>query len=116
MTSRKQVVNYYKDALNCSSLTFLKIRENTEWHCSYFPVLLKNKEQLLEVQQSLNKKDIFPRRYFYPSLNAPNYVNFAELEVSQNVVEKILCLPLNEDLNPENIRIISRIVNEVIKG
>jgi len=39
---------------------------------------------LLEAQQRMNALDIFPRRYFYPSLNTLPYVQAGAMEVSEN--------------------------------
>ena len=47
----------------------------------------------VKVQKALNKGNIFPRRYFYPSLNPINYVKFTEMKNSEDVAKKIICLP-----------------------
>jgi dTDP-4-amino-4,6-dideoxygalactose transaminase len=49
---------------------------------------------LLEVQARMNENNIFPRRYFNPSLNTINYVRHAACPVSEDVASRILCLPL----------------------
>jgi dTDP-4-amino-4,6-dideoxygalactose transaminase len=92
ISSRKNAVEYYLKNLNDQKLVFMKIRENTQWNYSYFPVLFKSEEALLKVQSNLNSAYIFPRRYFYPSLNTIKYVN--GLKKHQVI---LVCL-LNSDL------------------
>lgn len=103
IAKRKEIVNAYNNALKNSRLKFLKIRENTEWNYSYYPVIFESEEQLLKAQKSLNEKDIFPRRYFYPSLNTLNYVDNTELPVTDSIAKRVLCLPLYHDLKKEEI-------------
>lgn len=67
ISERKKVVDFYNASLNFKILKGLKLRENTSWNYSYFPVVFESEEQLLKVQKVLNENDIFPRRYFYPS-------------------------------------------------
>ena len=39
----------------------------------YFPIVLKDEEETLKVKKALNEQQIFPRRYFYPSLDTLSY-------------------------------------------
>src|SRR5690554_5337756 len=55
---------------------------------------LGSEETLLTTQKQLNDKNIFPRRYFYPSLNTLDYVNGKPMPVSEHIASRILCLPL----------------------
>ncbi|MCO5280011.1 MAG: DegT/DnrJ/EryC1/StrS family aminotransferase [Chitinophagales bacterium] len=89
ISARKEVVTLYNNQLNFSVIQKLKIRENTEWNFSYYPVIFENEEMLLEVQKKLNKADIFPRRYFYPSLNTINYVQGQSAPISKSIASKI---------------------------
>lgn len=70
---RRREVDYYNAHLDFSSLKKMELRENTELNYSYYPVILENESQLLKVQKKLNDNDVFPRRYFYPSLNTIAY-------------------------------------------
>jgi dTDP-4-amino-4,6-dideoxygalactose transaminase len=92
--SRKEAVEYYNANLNFEKLQGLKIRENTNWNYSYYPILFESEEKLLEVQQALNEVDIFPRRYFYPSLNTIEYTKGQVMPISEDVASRVMCLPL----------------------
>jgi dTDP-4-amino-4,6-dideoxygalactose transaminase len=110
-SERKKVVDFYNDSLDFSNLKALKIRENTEWNYSYFPVIFNSEEILLKVQSELLKEKIIPRRYFYPSLNTINYINGEKMPVSESIAARILCLPLYVGLSNADLEKITHIIN-----
>jgi len=109
---RKKVVDYYNTNLDFTKLSKIKIRENTQWNYSYYPVVFETETKLLEVQKALNEQQIFPRRYFYPSLNTVNYVNSNEMKVSESVASRILCLPLAYEIDEIFLEKICLIINK----
>ena len=109
---RRKVVDFYNKNLDFSKLKTLKIRENTQWNYSYYPVIFENEAQLLIVQKVLNENQIFPRRYFYPSINTIEYVNGNSMPVSESIASKILCLPLYVGISVENMTKIVTLINE----
>ncbi len=112
VASRKKVVDQYATLLDFSKVTPLKIRENTVWNYSYYPVVFESETQLLEVQKSLNEAEIFPRRYFFPSLNTIPYVNGASMPVSESIAARVMCLPLYEGLEEDDVLRIISIINK----
>ena len=62
----------------------------------------------------LNALKIFPRRYFYPSLDTLPYIKDQECLVSRNISSRILCLPLYHDLEIDNIELICNEIRKVI--
>jgi dTDP-4-amino-4,6-dideoxygalactose transaminase len=111
LASRKAVVDFYNTTLNFSKLQKIKIRANTKWNYSYYPVIFETEADLLKVQKALNEQQIFPRRYFYPSLNTIPYVKDFSMPISESVASRILCLPLYFELKPEDLEMIVRIIN-----
>ena len=111
---RKKVVEYYDRSLNFEKLRSFQLAENTTWNYSYYPVIFESKEMLLKVQRILNSNDIFPRRYFYPSLNKIEYTNGRSMPVSELIAEKILCLPLYVGLTEEELNLIVILLNPII--
>lgn len=101
--ARKEIVAFYNNHLDFSKLQKLKIREGTEWNYSYYPVIFENELELLKVMKSMNKHDIFPRRYFYPSLNTLNYTRNSKMEFSESISSRILCLPLYKGLKASQL-------------
>ncbi|WP_264525305.1 DegT/DnrJ/EryC1/StrS family aminotransferase [Flavobacterium sp. N502536] len=108
---RKNLVHFYNDNLDFSKVYSIKIRENTDWNYSYYPLIFENEEQLLKTQKVLNENEIFPRRYFYPSLNTIEYVNSAKMPVSESVASRIMCLPLYVGLQLAELEKIISIIN-----
>ena len=111
LLSRKGVVDYYDATLDFSTLRKIKIRENTKWNFSYYPVVFETEQQLLQVQKALNEQQIFPRRYFYPSLNSLPYVNKVSMPFSESIASRILCLPLSHDLPNSDTQKIVKLIN-----
>jgi dTDP-4-amino-4,6-dideoxygalactose transaminase len=62
------------------------------------------------VRDALNKASIFPRRYFYPSLNNLPYVQNRPMPVTESVAVRVLCLPLYHDLSSTDVKKIVDIV------
>ena len=56
--------------------------------------------------------DVFPRKYFSPSLNKIEYVNYQSMPISEDVSSRILCLPLYVGLEQFYIQKIVNIINE----
>lgn len=111
LSERKKVVEYYNQNLDFSKLKKIVIREHTEWNYSYYPVIFPDEITLLKVQGALNDKDIFPRRYFYPSLNTVKYIKAPEMEVSESISSRVLCLPLYVGLSSSDLNQIVTIIN-----
>ena len=100
--SRKKVVENYRNNLEIL-VTFQEQNKEASENYSYFPVLFKDEEELLKVQKSLNDENIFPRRYFYPSLDTLHYINpKQECKISRDISKRVLCLPLYAELEKEN--------------
>lgn len=91
---RKKVVDFYNLNLNFDRISKMRLRGNTDWNYSYYPVIFESEEELLNVQKALNLKNINPRRYFFPSLNTLSYVGKASMPISESISRRVLCLPL----------------------
>jgi dTDP-4-amino-4,6-dideoxygalactose transaminase len=111
INKRKEIVSVYQAMLKFDNLTPLKIRENTIWNYSYFPVIFENEKRLLHIQNKLNSKNIFPRRYFYPSLNTIKFVDGKKMPVSESISKRILCLPLYDSLKQNEQEKVIQIIN-----
>lgn len=111
--SRKKTVEKYKSKITKTSLQFLEIREETEWNYHYFPVIFDTESILLEVKEKLEKHQIYPRRYFYPSLNTLPYINQEDCcPISTAISKRVLCLPLYANMEEEVQNLIITLINE----
>jgi dTDP-4-amino-4,6-dideoxygalactose transaminase len=109
--SRSKVVKYYDDNLNWNNLKKMQIRSNTLWNYSYYPILFSSEQQLLEIQEKLNSIGVFPRRYFYPSLNTVKYVVRQTKFISESTASRVICLPLYAGLSCDELELIVSIIN-----
>lgn len=95
---RKEIWDKYHEALH-GKVGFQKINNDSTNNYHYFPIVLKDENQVLKLQQAMNEKQIFPRRYFHPSLDTLEYLQpQSPMEVSQSLAKRILCLPIYPDL------------------
>ncbi len=108
--NRKKISEYYDASLASCEVGKLELNRDLTYNYSYYPVLFATEADLLNVMQGLNLKSIFPRRYFFPSLNTLPFINSAAMPVSQSVSERILCLPLYYNLGFEEVDIIAHVV------
>ena len=115
IADRKNKYKYYHSALSVNSIIrFQKIKFG-KTNYSYFPIILEDQKILFRIIDRLNDNDIYPRRYFYPSVNAFNKIaGNEEREISENIANHILCLPLYFDLNLKEMDKIIHIINEAI--
>lgn len=109
---RKKIVAIYDQYLNFNKIDRIKIRENTIWNYSYYPIIFKTEEDLIVVMDKLNNQNIYPRRYFYPSLNKVEYTKGESMPISESISSRILCLPLYKDLSEVDAQLIIKIINE----
>lgn len=105
---RKIVFENYSNELK-GLVQFQEQNENATENYSYFPVVFDSEEQLLKVQKALHVEQIFPRRYFYPSLDTLDYIEpKRECKISRDISKRILCLPIYAELD-------TNVQNEIIK-
>jgi len=63
------------------------------------------------VQKALNSEDIYPRRYFYPSLDTLDYINPSQFcRISRDIASRILCLPIYAELQTTDVHKICEII------
>jgi dTDP-4-amino-4,6-dideoxygalactose transaminase len=109
-SSRKEIVKHYETALGDFPVKRLKIRPETQWNYSYYPVIFKDEVQLLRVKSALESEQIFTRRYFYPSLNKLPYVSSKPLPIAESISNSVLCLPLFVGLKKTDIDKIIKLI------
>jgi len=114
ITKREQIwMRYYNELSNILQLQ--KINQNSSNNFSYFPIIFNNTNQLLKIKAILNNYNIFPRRYFYPSLDTLSYVKPQQyMNISRSISERILCLPLYPDLPLKTQSLIIKLIKENI--
>jgi len=98
LNKRKNVYERYEKELE-ELVNFQTANKDASKNYAYFPIILKDEKQMFRIKDALNKEDIFPRRYFYPSLDTLSYIEpKQECKVSQDIARRILCLPIYPEL------------------
>lgn len=105
LSKRKENYEYYKELLN-GYVYMTDIPENFTYNYIYFPIVFKNEEQLLKCFDALAEKNVFARRYFYPSLNDTGLFGESNTPVATDISKRIGCLPLDTYLEKEDIELI----------
>ena len=111
ITSKRKIIHDQYIAELKGVVAFQQQNRYSSQNYSYFPVLFENETELKKIQQALNEKSIFPRRYFFPSLDSLSYIKPNQFcSVSRSVSKKILCLPMYDGLlGDEQMQIIQTI-------
>jgi dTDP-4-amino-4,6-dideoxygalactose transaminase len=111
---RKAISERYITNLEGLEISYQVWHENSENNYAYFPVIFNNEEIMHKCILELNANEIFTRRYFYPSLaNTLPYLPNQEMDVTDNVSKRILCLPLYTELTYEEVDLITRLIRRV---
>jgi len=110
ISKRKSVSQLYDELLQNTPLNKPLIRAETDYNYAYYPVLFPGEQSLLNVKKALNEQDIYPRRYFYPGLETLPYVERCEVPVATDISQRVLCLPLYDELEPQTIIKISEVI------
>lgn len=114
ISQRKRVSELYDSQLK-GVVERPKMQDELDYNYAYYPVLFKNEADLLKVFDALKAQGIFPRRYFWPSLNTLPYVVYQSCPISEDICSRVACLPLYPDLSNEEVLKICQIIKEVLK-
>ncbi|EGU0166571.1 DegT/DnrJ/EryC1/StrS family aminotransferase [Vibrio parahaemolyticus] len=104
---RLDLINKYVDGLK-HEVKLQSLNNFGSQICSYMPIALQSENELLKVKEYLESQGVFPRRYFYPSLD----LAYDSKNLSPNSIDlskRILCLPLYHELSDVQ-------VNKVVEG
>lgn len=112
IAKRKQVCDLYDSLLENTNVQKLNLRKETDWNYSYYPIIFPSEESLLKSKVALNNEQIFPRRYFYPTLNKLPYLEYKKTCVAEEISERVLCLPLFVGLCNSDVQNVCQIITE----
>lgn len=112
---RESIWNAYSEGLT-GFVTMQKRLERSSNNHAYFPVLLEDENQLLRVKSHLESASIFPRRYFFPSLDSLPFVESERPCLHSNdIASRILCLPIYPGLSIDMVKLIVEYVKMAIQ-
>ena len=85
------------------------------YNYAYMPVIFKTESELLRVVEHLNAHNVFPRRYFHPSLSEMTVLLPDQpCPVAEDLASRILCLPLYPTLEIEAVEQIAKLILQAL--
>lgn len=113
IAKRKSLHKLYNEQLDGCRITRPIVGKGVTYNFAYYPVIFPTEKSLLKVIDDLNEQEIYPRRYFYPSLAKLCYIKRQyDLAVTDDISSRILCLPLFHDLTSEEVSQICSIIKK----
>ena len=115
LADRKAKYARYKEILSQNpAISFQKITSDCNY--SYFPAIFADEDTALNVIDVLNSINVFPRRYFYPSVNTfSKLVPYVAMPHSEDIAQRILCLPLHFGMSMDDVEEIASLIVSKIK-
>lgn len=114
---RKRLYEIYQTALTSVETVSLQRINPQSFNYSYFPVIFNAEEDLQRVEGRLKESNIFPRRYFYPSLNTLDFFPVkTHTPNSERIAKNVLCIPLFDSLKEETVQMIAEMIVDIAKG
>lgn len=113
---RKLLSRAYDSLLKDTTLQRPEVRPETIQNFTYYPVIFESSAKLKKTLKALNDEGIFPRRYFYPSLNTVGYIkeiSKSSCPVSEDISERVMCLPLFPEMEVETAIKTSEIITKI---
>jgi len=115
---RYHQVNLYKNNLNSNLFTYQKIHPETVSTYKDFaiiPNLIKSRQDRQDLINYLQDKGVNIKTYFDPPIHKHDFysnLKNSDLENTNNLADKIICLPVFYNLPDEDIKFICKLLNE----
>ncbi len=113
IAARKALSKQYDTLLAGSGLQRPVCPAGCEYNYAYYPVVFPTESALSKAKAALESQQIFPRRYFWPSLNTLPYVKRTACPVSEDVATRIMCLPLHPELASQVVQQVSSLLEKL---
>jgi dTDP-4-amino-4,6-dideoxygalactose transaminase len=108
---RKELTENYHQFLENSKAFIPQWHPDATLNYAYYPLVFESEKLARKCFEALKGKEIFARRYFYPSLaKVLPYLPSKEMPITEDIAKRILCLPLYYDLSTEEVDMICRII------
>lgn len=111
---RQAITAHYWERLQGLALDAPKVPHDTEFNYGYFPIVLPRGSRA-GVKEALESINVHPRRYFFPSLNELPYVTPSSCPISEDMADRVLCLPLYPGLPFSAIDKICSVIRGVLQ-
>jgi dTDP-4-amino-4,6-dideoxygalactose transaminase len=112
---RKKLSGLYDKMLEGYASERRMKKKAATYNYAYYPVVLSSERKLLRIVEALNRAEVYPRRYFFPSLSQLDYVENCPTPVSDDIALRVLCLPLYHELSSEEVEFVCRLILREIR-
>ena len=110
---RKNISKYYDLKLKNFNAVKPLWHKNSFSNYAYYPLVFENEKFLLKSIKLLEEKNIFGRRYFYPSLSTClPYIKTKTFKNVDSISKRVFCLPLYFELTFEDVDLICSILTK----
>jgi len=111
---RRELSEHYDSFLTNFKATKPHRSKQVNYNYAYYPLFFNDEQLLTKVVDVLSQNWIYPRRYFYPSLEDLPYVRRADnCPEADSIARRALCIPLYDGLTREEIDMICRLMLRV---
>lgn len=107
---RKKLSELYDKCLEGFTSYRLERTPGTAYNYAYYPIILSSEQELLRITEALNLAEVYPRRYFFPSLSQLDYVHSWPTPIADDIASRVLCLPLYHELSSEEVELVCRLI------
>ncbi|MCA1764456.1 MAG: DegT/DnrJ/EryC1/StrS family aminotransferase [Flavobacteriales bacterium] len=113
LEKRKNQWAYYRDALQKQTgIELLQLSDEAGYNGAYFPVIFKSADLCRKAIDEGVKRQIELRKYFSPSLNQLQYLDYQVCPVAESTASRTCCLPLYHEMErAEQDRVIALIAS-----
>ncbi len=114
IAKRKRITEAYQQILN-GHVQFQHYNP-AAYNFAYMPIVLNSEAQLLNVVEHLKANNVFPRRYFHPSLSSLEHLfDRQPCPIAESLANRILCLPLYPTLGLDAVEKIAQLVIKALQ-
>jgi dTDP-4-amino-4,6-dideoxygalactose transaminase len=106
----------YDDRLRQLGLGRPRVVKGATSNSAYYPVLFGSEGELLATVRALEAREMFPRRYFFPSLSQLEYLRPQAVPIAEDVASRVLCLPLSYQITEDQIDSVCETVRRSQRG
>lgn len=120
IAKRKIIADTYRELLkDVKGISFLKDMKEVKHNYAYFPIFVNEKEYGMsrdQLYEKLKQHNIYGRRYFYPLISefsiykGLDSAKPSNLPVANDIVEKVICLPIYPGLKLKDTEKILRTI------
>jgi dTDP-4-amino-4,6-dideoxygalactose transaminase len=114
---RRQCSEWYDEFLDGVAVTRPRPPAGVEYNYAYYPVVFDSHDSMMRARRKLLDEGVGPRRYFYPALNTLPFLPVhlrRPCPVAEDLVQRVLVLPVSHQIDAALAHRISRSVAEAL--